>query len=479
MTAKKTPPRPSRSAWRNRLIDHAVVDARTLVANDKNWRTHPPGQRAALTEVIKRVGWVSSVIVNKRTNRIVDGHLRVELASEKGEQVPVGYVDLSEEEENLILTTLDPIATLAIADDAKLRALLETLNAPGKGLQQLLEKLSRNIVHKPVKEPDIDLQAAALYHKKWGTKYGQLWECGTHKILIGDSQARRSYHRLMGNELASMIYTDPPYGVDYDSRSGKFTKIKNDALKGDELVKFLAKCFQPMLEVAAEQAGFYIWHASSTRREFADAMRTVGIIERQTLIWIKPAVVLGWGDYQWQHEPCIYGSREGYEPKFYGDRTNSTVWRCEHKVKDGIAAVIGQGIMVTDGNGRSLVITGTVPKNKKLRSIRLGKNESAYLVVDLNDSDAWEVRKDRLPEHPTEKPTELARRAIENSSRPGEIVLDKFSGSGRALIAAEQTGRIARLIEQEPKYAAVTLEAAEQLGLKPIKPDIEHAQKDK
>ncbi len=459
---KKTP-----ETWRNRIVGHATVDARTLVANDKNWRTHPPAQRAAMSELIGRVGWVSSVIVNKRTNRIVDGHLRVELASEKGEQLPVGYVDLSEEEENLILTTFDPITALAMSDDARLQELLKTLDADGKGLQQLLERLNKNLHTATKEEPDIDDQAAAHYHKKWGTKEGQLWECGAHKILIGDCSVKQNYKRLMGNELASMIYTDPPYGVDYDSRSGKFAKIKNDALKGDDLVKFLAKCFQPMSHAAADRAGFYIWHASSTRREFADAMRAVGLIEHQTLIWIKPAAVLGWGDYRWQHEPCLYAAKDGQEAKFYGDRTNSTVWRCEHKVKNGIAAVVGQGLMITDGDGKSLVITGTAPKNKKLRSIRLTKNQIAYLVVDINDSDAWEVRKDRLPEHPTEKPVELGRRAIGNSSQIGEIVLDIFSGSGRIMVAAEQTGRIARCMELEPKNAAITLESMEQMGIHP------------
>ena len=291
------------------------------------------------------------------------------------------------------------------------------------------------------------------------TKPGNLWTMGPHRLLCGDATQEKDMERLMAGEKASMIFTDPPYGVDYTARSGKHAVLQGDEKKQDDLVKnLLAPAFRLMTRHSKATAGIYIWHASSTREEFTFAMKAAGIAEKQTIIWAKPTFVMGWSDYRWSHEPCFYCSKAGQTPDFYADRSEPTVWRVGFdRSKEG-QVTIEPGLVITDGQGHQLFIQSKAPKGKKLRFFRLqDPKDTLALQSEEANQTMWEVSRDHGAgtDHPTQKPVELAKRAIENSSRPGDIVLDPFLGSGTTIIGAELTGRKGYGLELSPAYCDV------------------------
>jgi DNA modification methylase len=182
-------------------------------------------------------------------------------------------------------------------------------------------------------------------------------------------------------------------------------------------------------------------------------MKAAGLVEIQYLIWAKGSLVLGHADYQWQHEPCFYAARDGDTPSFYGDRTQTTVWQLASRTDGSRTIALGQGLLFSDGAGHELYITPNPPKNRKLRNVRLAPDETATVLAESGLTDVWQVRRDTATaEHPTQKPVELAERALQNSSRAGDVVVDAFLGSGTTLIAAERLGRRCFGMELEPRY---------------------------
>ena len=262
----------------------------------------------------------------------------------------------------------------------------------------------------------------------------------------------------MDGEKAAMVHTDPPYGVSYETQSGNFAMIKNDDKTHDELYhKLLLPAFMNYRKHTIEEAAFYIWHASSTRRDFEDAMTAAGLMENQYIIWVKNGITLGRSDYQWAHEPCFYASRAGVSPKFYGDRAQHTVWRVTTRQDGTMMTVLGSGIVLTDGTGGKLCITDKPPKGKKMRYVRMEEGKPVDLFQEDRMNTVWEVARETNTLHPTQKPVEISIRAIENSSQPGEIVLDFFGGSGSTLIGAEMTGRRCYTTELDPIYCDVII----------------------
>ena len=256
-----------------------------------------------------------------------------------------------------------------------------------------------------------------------------------------------------------MVFTDPPYGVSYKAQAGGFDVIQNDDLRGDRLMKLLRESLILAGENTTKRAAFYIWHASSTREDFAAALKAAGLQENQYLFWYKSGIVMGRADYQWAHEPCFYASKDGESPEFYGDRTQPTVWAFAAAKAMGMAVVIGQrGIVIQDGEGGRLLISTRIPTSKKFRAIRLEVGKTAYLQPESAQNTVWQVGKETDYVHPTQKPVELAIRAIENSSKPGQIIYDPFAGSGTTLAGAELTGRTAFLVELDPRYCDVIRE---------------------
>lgn len=289
---------------------------------------------------------------------------------------------------------------------------------------------------------------------------GQIWELKsadglrTHKLLIGDSTDSKKINEMMGSDKASLVFTDPPYGVNYESSSQG--KLKNDDKKEDDLIQSL---LAPALKAAAANseatAAFYIWHASSTRKEFEWALAAAGLEEKQYIIWVKPSLVLGRADYHWQHEPCFYCQKQGKRATWVGDRKQTTTWELQN-LRGGETIAIETGVKISNGAGNQLFIQKNAPKNKKLRTFRIAPGAEISLTPSITTSDAWRIHTDPASEyiHPTQKPTGLARRAIANHLEKGQIVYDPFAGSGSTLIAAELEQTQCRTTELDPKFAA-------------------------
>jgi DNA modification methylase len=383
-------------AWRNRIVGHATVDAHTLVANDKNWRMHPDSQARAMAAVFDRIGWVQNVIVNKTTNRIVDGHLRVALAKKKGEQVPVTYVQLSRAEEAFALTTFDPLGALAEQNNEALKKLLSQFK--DDDLAALIFVNNKALIKDGKTDPDEVPEPP----KEPITKPGDLWLMGKHRIKCGDSTDAECVALLMNGEKAVLMQTDPPYGIGYvknaksKHQSIGHADIENDDLNGEKLQAFLEACIRAALPSLRADCAFYLWHPMLTQGTFfaAAAAAAADILIHRQIIWQKPSMVFGRGDYHWQHELCFYGWVRGNRPPFYGSRNQTTLW------------AIGR-----------------------------------------------ETSKD----HPTAKPVDLWRRPIENHTKSGEIMYESFSGSGSQIIAAEMNARSCYAMEIAPQYVDVSV----------------------
>jgi hypothetical protein len=213
-----------------------------------------------------------------------------------------------------------------------------------------------------------------------------------------------------------MVFTDPPYGVDYYSASGYHRPMPNDDLKGDAFVAFLTRAFTNMAAHADPKAAWYVWHASATRDEYSYALKAAEVRELQYLIWVKPELPLaGTSDYRWAHEPCFYCARAGKRPRFYGQEAQDTTWWIAPPAEGGQSVLVGRGLVVWDGKGSALFITAKVPKGPKLRELRLEGDKPVYLHTTTEASTVWRVGRDRPVYHPTQKPAELGARAMRNA----------------------------------------------------------------
>lgn len=385
--------------FRSRIVGHDQVSPEALLANPANWRRHPKQQAAALEEVLQRVGWVQSVIVNRRTGLLVDGHLRVELAKHRGEPfVPVAFVDLDEAEEALILATLDPLAGLAETDRDQLEALLQGLLVQDAALRTVLGALAtENGIDLAATLdgtlPDEDLEDVPKPPAVPVTTPGELIILGRHRLHCADATRPEAYGVLLDGEPADMVWTDPPYNVAYQGKTADALTIQNDAMDDAAFRAFLRAFFDTARAVTKPGGPIYVAHADSEGLNFRGAMQEGGWLLKQCLVWVKQAFVLGRQDYHWQHEPILYGWAPGAAHAWAGDRTQSTVLRFDRPARNG--------------------------------------------------------------DHPTMKPVGLVAACLKNSSHPGDLVLDPFGGSGTTLVAAEKTGRAARLLELDPRYCDV------------------------
>ena len=257
------------------------------------------------------------------------------------------------------------------------------------------------------------------------SKRGNVYALGEHRLMCGDSTLQSDMAVLMGGEMADLMVTDPPYNVDYTGRTKDALKIENDHMSDDNFLAFLIDAFRTSDSVLRRGGAFYIWHASSESYNFNAACRDVGWKVRQVLVWVKNSIVLGRQDYQWQHELCLYGWKDGSAHYFIDSRDLSTV-------TEDCADI----------------------QNMKLKELRQFTQE--LLARGMGTSTVIHEQKPaRSAEHPTMKPVRLFLANIRNSTRVGEIVIDPFGGSGTTVIACEQLHRRARLMELDPHYADV------------------------
>lgn len=282
-------------------------------------------------------------------------------------------------------------------------------------------------------EDDFDVDAAMDEIEEPRTKLGQIIQLGEHYLMCGDSTSADDVSRLMAagdGAVADMVLTDPPYNIDYEGGNG--LKIENDNMSDAEFVKFLTASFKRMSEHLKAGGAFYIFHADSKGYEFRQALINAGLQLRQNLIWVKNSFTLGRQDYQWKHEPCLYGWKDGAAHYFVDDRTQSTV--IEDKVN-----------------------TAKLSK-AELKELcdKLLADAFATTTIDCDKPKAND-------EHPTMKPILLCAQLVKNSTKPSEVVLDLFGGSGSTLITCQQTGRSCRTMELDPKYCDVIVSRWESL----------------
>lgn len=212
MTTTASPPS-SAASWRNRIVGTGEESPADLVANPKNWRIHPQAQQEALASVLDKVGWVGQVLVNQRSHKVVDGHLRVALAISRQEpSVPVLYVDLTDEEERLVLASLDPISAMAATDDEKLRELLDSIPSfDSAALEAQIVSFLAATKRGRTEPDDVPDVPAEPY-----VKAGELWILGEHRLLCGDATDADDVARLVGGSKLRLLVADPPYGVSLD-----------------------------------------------------------------------------------------------------------------------------------------------------------------------------------------------------------------------------------------------------------------------
>lgn len=252
---------------------------------------------------------------------------------------------------------------------------------------------------------------------------GDIYMLGDHRIMCGDSTKPEDVEKLMAGDIADMVFTDPPYGVSYvgtNNPNGKeWQMIANDDLRGDSLFQFLTHAFKNLADNLKSDGAFYVWFASSNHIEFETALKMAGLRVKQELIWDK-GMVLGHSDYHWAYEPCLYGTHKDKNCTWYGDRTQKTF----------------------------LAMNRT-----EIRDLK--KEELVDILLRLHEGrSCWRIDRDNTTEyiHPTQKPIALPGRGIKNSSCAGQIVLDLFGGSGSTMMACEQLGRKARIMEFDTKY---------------------------
>ena len=225
------------------------------------------------------------------------------------------------------------------------------------------------------------------------TVLGDLYEIGEHRLLCGDSTQTDTFEKLFNGHMADMVLTDPPYNVAYEGKTKDALTIKNDSMGDDAFYQFLYDFYTAQATVCKMGGAWYIWHADSEGANFRSAMKNAGIMVKQCLIWVKNSMVMGRQDYQWKHEPCLYGWKEGAAHGWYSDRKQTTVLNFD--------------------------------------------------------------RPNRNADHPTMKPIPLFAYQIGNSSKQGDIVADGFGGSGTTMVACEQMKRKGYLVEFDPKYCDV------------------------
>lgn len=311
-------------SWKNRIVRTSNISPEKLTANPKNWRSHPKHQREALKAVLDEVGWVQQVIVNKTTGLIIDGHLRVAMAIERNEKkIPVNYVELNEEEEALILATIDPIAAMANIDSENLNNLLQELDIENEEINQMLNKLAKEAgidsLGQDLQDPDDSPELS----KKVITNYGDIWLLGEHRIMCGDSTMKEDVNKLLNGAKPRLCITDPPYGVEYNPAwRGNLNKARRRTgeIENDDRLDWEETWLLSPSDI------FYCWHADRHASVVQKSMEAAAYKIRCQIIWSKPHFVIGRGHYSTRHEPCWYAVRKGAKAHWIGDRSQSTIW---------------------------------------------------------------------------------------------------------------------------------------------------------
>jgi DNA modification methylase len=377
-------------------LDVEVWPIERVIPYDRNARKIPQQAIDKVAASIKEFGWRQPIVVDEQ-GIILAGHVRLLAAQKLGlRQVPVHVAIGLTPEQAKAFRLMDnrshqetewDLALLA-PELAELQALCVDLSLTGfdpAEIDALLAGGSKAGLTDDDECPEA--QEVAI------TTLGDCWRLGAHRLVCGDSTDMNAVKRLMGSDSADLVFTDPPYNVDYEGYTEEKLKIQGDRMPDAEFVRFLEAAFRTCRTIVKPGASLYVCHGSSYQREFQNALEAAGFEVRCQVIWAKNTFAWGFGRYKFQHEPIFYCHVAGQKDPWYGDKSQSTLWQ-----------------------------------EKKPAANRL---------------------------HPTMKPVELIERALVNSSKAGDLVLDLFGGSGSTVIGCEKTGRSARLMELDPRYVDV------------------------
>lgn len=378
------------------IKDVQLVPVGEIKRNPKNRNKHPKEQIEELARHYEVHGMRTPIIVSNQSGQIVAGDGRFQAALKAGmKEVPVTYQDFETPEKEFSFGVADnglslwsELDLIGINDD--LKDMPKDFDLADLGLKDF------KVIDTEALEPGCD-EDAVPEHVEPKTKPGDLYKLGNHRLLCGDSTSASDFDKLMSGEKAHLVFTDPPYGVDYQGghNQKKRTGIKNDALAGQDLTDLFGDSLALACAHSEEHSAFYIWYANGKAVETFSSFAKLPLKVRAVLCWYKVKSGLGafMSQYIPNYEPCIYAFKEGCSPQWFGPSDEKTVWELKKE----------------------------------------SKNEF----------------------HPTQKPVELSQRAIKNSSKEGDIVLDMFGGSGATLIGAEITNRHCFMMELDPKYCDV------------------------
>lgn len=375
-----------------------LVDINKLVPYVNNARTHSPEQITKLRSSLREFGFVNPVIIDRDFN-VLAGHGRIEAAKAEGmTEVPCVFADeMTEAQKKAYILADNRMALDAGWDEEMLRIELEALEELGYGLEytgfddEELKALFSIADDPEVEDDDFDLTAAL--EKAAFVEPGDVWHVGKHTLMCGDATDPEQVSTLMGDAKANLMLTDPPYGVSFKSWKG--LTIKNDSIKDEKFYEFLLEAFKNMKDHMATGSAAYCFHADTESIVFRRAFMDAGFHLAEVCIWVKNSLVPGYSDYQWMHEPILYGYLQGKKHNWFSDRKQTTVWNF-NKPK-------------TNNN------------------------------------------------HPTSKPLDLLSYPIGNSTQANAVVIDTFGGSGSTMMACEKMNRICYMMELDEKYASVIL----------------------
>lgn len=378
--------------------DMQLVPLEKLVPYVNNARTHSPEQVTKLRSSLREFGFINPVIIDREYS-VIAGHGRILAAKEEGiTEVPCVFVDyLTEAQKKAYILADNRMALDAGWDEELLRIEIESLQGvdfdvslTGFGEDEIAD-LFASEEEKAAKDDDFDLSAAL--EKASFVERGDIWTVGRHRLMCGDATNADDVAKLMDGKKAKLIMTDPPYGVSFKSSDG--LTIQNDSMKDEEFYTFLLSAFRCMAEHLENGGSAYVFHADTEGLNFRKAFIDAGFHLAGVCIWVKNSLVLGRSDYQWQHEPVLFGWKKGGKHSWYSDRSQTTIWNYDK------------------------------PKRNK--------------------------------NHPTSKPLDLLGYPICNSSQENAVVIDTFGGSGSTMMACEQLNRICCTMELDEKYASVIL----------------------
>ena len=375
-----------------------LVPIDKLVPYQNNARTHSPEQIAKLRSSLREFGFVNPVIIDKDYG-VIAGHGRIEAAREEGiKEVPCVFADhLTEAQKKAYIIADNRMAMDAGWDEELLRVEIEALQEmdfdpmlTGFDEAELAELFGPE---NPDEVEDDDFDLTAALEKAAFVERGDIWTVGRHRLMCGDATSAEDVEALMEGRKANLMLTDPPYGVSFESSSG--LTIKNDSIKGDKFYQFLYDAFCNMKAHMEKGGSAYCFHADTEGLTFRQAFIDAGFHLSGVCIWVKNSLVLGRSDYNWRHEPILYGFIQDGKHKWYSDRKQTTVWNYDK------------------------------PK--------------------------------RSADHPTSKPLDLLSYPIGNSTQENGIVIDTFGGSGSTMMACEGMNRTCYMMELDEKYASVIL----------------------